>query len=104
MANSALPPLYFGVLKAYLGPLHVQHWINDGLMAIFFLLVGLEIKREVLGGQLPTWPRRVLPGIAAAGDMAVPALTIRLGLAELPIGQAGCRCWTSPCSAASASL
>jgi NhaA family Na+:H+ antiporter len=74
LANSALAPAYFGALHAYLGPLSLLHWINDGLMAVFFLLVGLEIKREVLDGQLSTWPRRALPGIAAAGGMAVPAL------------------------------
>ncbi|TIP36300.1 MAG: Na+/H+ antiporter NhaA, partial [Mesorhizobium sp.] len=74
VANSPLAEAYFAVLHAYLGPLSVSHWINDGLMAVFFLLVGLEIKREMLDGQLSTWPRRVLPGIAAAGGMAVPAL------------------------------
>lgn len=74
VANSPLAETYFAVLHAYLGPLSVSHWINDGLMAVFFLLVGLEIKREMLDGQLSTWPRRVLPGIAAAGGMAVPAL------------------------------
>ncbi|TGT51826.1 Na+/H+ antiporter NhaA, partial [Mesorhizobium sp. M00.F.Ca.ET.170.01.1.1] len=69
-----LAETYFALLHAYLGPLSVSHWINDGLMAVFFLLVGLEIKREVLDGQLSTWPRRMLPGIAAAGGMVVPAL------------------------------
>jgi NhaA family Na+:H+ antiporter len=66
VANSPLAPAYFSGLHAYLGPLSVQHWINDGLMAVFFLLVGLEIKREVLDGQLSTWGRRILPGVAAA--------------------------------------
>jgi NhaA family Na+:H+ antiporter len=74
LANSALAPLYDQALHAYVGPLSVGHWINDGLMAAFFLLVGLEIKREMLDGQLSTWPRRILPGIAAAGGMLVPAL------------------------------
>ncbi|WFP63201.1 Na+/H+ antiporter NhaA [Mesorhizobium sp. WSM4904] len=74
VANSPLAETYFAVLHAYLGPLSVSHWINDGLMAVFFLLVGLEIKREMLDGQLSTWPHRVLPGIAAAGGMLVPAL------------------------------
>jgi NhaA family Na+:H+ antiporter len=74
VANSPLLDAYEGVLHAELGPLSVEHWVNDALMALFFLLVGLEIKREMIDGQLATWPRRVLPGIAAAGGMLVPAI------------------------------
>jgi NhaA family Na+:H+ antiporter len=74
VANSPIAEAYFEALHVYLGPLSVQHWVNDGLMAVFFLLVGLEIKREMLDGQLATWSRRILPGIAAAGGMAVPGL------------------------------
>jgi len=74
VANSPLAGFYFGALNAYVLGLTVLHWINDGLMAVFFLLVGLEIKREMLDGQLSTWPRRALPGIAALGGMVVPAL------------------------------
>ncbi len=74
LANSPAAGVYFGALKAYVGPLSVLHWINDALMALFFLLVGLEIKRELIAGHLATWPRRVLPGVAAAGGMIGPAL------------------------------
>ncbi len=74
VANSPLSETYFHTLHVYLGPLSVEHWINDGLMAVFFLLVGLEIKREMLAGQLATWPRRVIPGIGALGGMVFPAL------------------------------
>lgn len=73
-ANSPVAGSYFSALHAYIGPLSVQHWINDALMALFFLLVGLEIKREMLDGQLSSWSRRLLPGAAAAGGMAVPAV------------------------------
>jgi Na+:H+ antiporter, NhaA family len=79
VANSALAPAYFAALKTYVLGLSFLHWVNDGLMAVFFLLVGLEIKREVMDGQLRRRSDRVLPGIAALGGMVVPAL-IYIGL------------------------
>jgi len=51
IANSPLAETYFDVLGRYVGGLSVLHWINDALMAVFFLMVGLEIKREVITGQ-----------------------------------------------------
>ncbi len=74
VANSPLAAGYFQLLHAPLGGLDLLHWINDGLMALFFLFVGLEIKREFLDGQLSTWANRALPGIAAAGGVVVPGL------------------------------
>ncbi|MFA7604122.1 MAG: Na+/H+ antiporter NhaA [Novosphingobium sp.] len=74
IANGPLADIYFGGLQFRLGPLSLLHWINDGLMAAFFLLVGLEIRREFAGGRLSRWSDRALPMIAAASGMAVPAL------------------------------
>ena len=74
VANSPLSSAYFAGLHTYVGGLSIQHWINDALMVVFFLLVGLEIKREAIEGQLSTWPARILPGLAALGGMAAPAL------------------------------
>jgi NhaA family Na+:H+ antiporter len=93
VANSPAAGLYFGVLKTYVLGLSVLHWVNDALMAVFFLLVGLEIKREMLDGQLSTWPRRALPGIAALGGMIVPAL-IYLAFNDGPDGHP--RGWAIP--------
>ena len=73
--------LHFAVgpeLTPKLGPMTVHLWINDALMALFFLLVGLEIKRELVDGRLSTWSQRRLPAIAAAGGMIVPALIFLL--------------------------
>ncbi|WP_410468161.1 Na+/H+ antiporter NhaA [Sinorhizobium fredii] len=73
-ANSPFADRYFYLLDLYVGLMSLQHWINDALMSFFFLLVGLEIKREMLDGQLSSWKRRILPAAAAAGGMLFPAL------------------------------
>src|SRR3990167_2081127 len=66
-------PLSFGI-----GPFSItepiQYWINDGLMAIFFMLVGLEIKRELVIGELSRWSNALLPMVAALGGIVVPAV------------------------------
>ena len=63
-----------GFGKDYMISKNLHHWINDGLMAVFFFLVGLEIKREVMAGDLSTWKKASLPAAAALGGMIVPAI------------------------------
>ena len=80
--NSPLQSLYYDVkytdIPINLGDFNftksVSHWVNDGLMAIFFFVIGLELKREILEGELSSFDRMVLPAIAAVGGMAAPAL------------------------------
>ena len=82
IANSPLAPVYFGTLETKLnvsfGDFEINKglilWINDGLMAIFFFLIGLEVKREIISGQLSSWDKASLPLAAAVGGMAIPAL------------------------------
>ncbi len=93
VANSALSQAYFAALETHIGPLSVLHWINDALMAVFFLFVGCEIKREFVDGEMATWPRRILPGVAAAAGMAVPALVYLAFNARVPGNAAG---WAIP--------
>ena len=73
IANSAWGPSYLGFWHIPLGGLSVELWINDALMAVFFLLVGLELKRELVNGELSDLRTALLPILAAAGGIAVPA-------------------------------
>jgi NhaA family Na+:H+ antiporter len=81
LANSPMGDAYREVWKTYGGlvfgdwslKLSLGHWINDGLMAIFFFLVGLEIKRELLFGELASFKRAALPVVAAIGGAVIPA-------------------------------
>jgi NhaA family Na+:H+ antiporter len=82
LANSFLEPYYQLLLitpvEIRVGPLEIAKpmllWINDGLMAVFFFLIGLELKRELIEGELSDKKNIILPGIGAIGGMAVPAL------------------------------
>ncbi|HAS6075640.1 TPA: Na+/H+ antiporter NhaA [Vibrio vulnificus] len=74
IANSPLNESYQAVLHTYVFGMSVSHWINDGLMAIFFLLIGLEVKRELLEGALKSRETAIFPAIAAVGGMLAPAL------------------------------
>lgn len=82
VANSALSESYFALWNMALGvtlgehtiSMNLTHWINDGLMALFFLMVGLEIKRELLIGELSSVQKASFPIVAAIGGMVIPAL------------------------------
>ena len=73
IANSSLGSNFQELLDFRLGSYSISLWINDGLMTIFFLLVGLEIKREILEGELSSFKNATLPIFAALGGMLVPA-------------------------------
>ena len=99
--NSPLAHLYDALLTipvvVQIGALALEKplllWINDGLMALFFLLVGLEIKRELLEGNLSSWRQAVLPALAALGGMVAPALIYAAVNADDPMALRG---WAIP--------
>nr|WP_319528708.1 Na+/H+ antiporter NhaA [Pseudomonas laurentiana] len=99
--NSPLSFLYNGLLEvpvvAQIGALKIAKplllWINDGLMALFFLLIGLEVKRELVDGHLSKPSQVVLPGAAAIGGMVVPALIYWFLNKDNPAAVAG---WAIP--------
>ncbi len=100
LANSGFASGYDEMLHTYISfsfgsyelSMTVLHWINDGLMALFFLLVGLEIKREVLVGELSSVRAATLPILAAVGGAVVPALFYL----ALNIGKPGVNGWGIP--------
>ena len=73
-SNSFIGHDYIGLWHIKLVGMTLEHWINDGLMAIFFLMVGLELEREVYHGELSNFKEALLPFSAALGGMLVPAL------------------------------
>ncbi len=74
LANSPFGAEYLCFWGLYIGGMSIEHWVNDALMAIFFLLIGLELEREVYNGELSSFKSALLPMFAAAGGIACPAL------------------------------
>lgn len=79
LANSPYGASYLHFWHQYVAGLSIEHWVNDALMAIFFLLIGLELEREFYSGELSDFRNALLPIFAATGGIAVPAL-IHFGL------------------------
>ncbi|MBT0724713.1 Na+/H+ antiporter NhaA [Rosenbergiella sp. S61] len=73
LCNTGGENVYSAFIHTSIAGLPIEKWVNDVLMSVFFLMVGLEIKREFLTGQLAQWSQRVLPGAAAVGGMVFPA-------------------------------
>ena len=88
LANSILGVSYLSIWQMYVGGLSVEHWVNDALMAIFFLLIGLELERELYNGELSDFRNALLPIFAAIGGICFPAL-IHFGLNAGTPTQAG---------------
>ncbi|WP_022881388.1 Na+/H+ antiporter NhaA [Gryllotalpicola ginsengisoli] len=78
LANTGAGPFLHDVQHAQLGALSVGHWISDGLLAIFFFIVAVELKHEFVAGELNSWHKAVRPAIAAVCGVVVPALVYAL--------------------------
>jgi len=74
LANTEFSSEYVRFWQNDLGPMTIEHWVNDVLMSIFFLLIGLELKREFKEGELSSWRNASLPIFSALGGMIIPAL------------------------------
>jgi len=74
IANSMFGEQYLNFWHIELLGLSIEHWVNDGLMAVFFLFIGLELERELYSGELSDFKKALLPFFAAVGGIAIPAL------------------------------
>jgi NhaA family Na+:H+ antiporter len=74
LANSVFGANYLSLWQMYVGGLSVEHWVDDALMAIFFLLIGLELERELYNGELSNFKNALLPIFAALGGIITPAV------------------------------
>ena len=88
LANSPFAAGYLSLWHMSLAGMEVAHWINDGLMAVFFLMIGLELKRELYNGELSDMRSALLPIVAAMGGICIPAL-LHFSLNAGSISQAG---------------
>ncbi|MBD1577314.1 Na+/H+ antiporter NhaA [Vibrio sp. S11_S32] len=93
VANSSLNEMYQHALHIDIFGMSSSHWINDGLMAVFFLLIGLEVKRELLIGALKSKETALFPAIAAVGGMLAPALVYLAFNGSDPVAASG---WAIP--------
>ena len=101
LANSELSSYYYSLKNSYISigfndfyiKESAHHFVNDGLMAIFFLVIGLELKREMISGQLSSVKKVLLPGVAAVGGMAIPALVYLYINLDNPLATSG---WAIP--------
>lgn len=84
IANSAAGSEYSSLWQAQIAGLTLEHWINDALMTLFFLLIGLELERELYSGELSSPRNALLPMVAAIGGVAAPALIYALFNAGTP--------------------
>lgn len=99
-ANSSYSETYFHILHTEIGlningsnfSMSLLHWINDGLMTIFFFVIGLEIKREIIAGQLSSVKKATLPVVAALGGILIPILLFTI----LNYGKPGSEGWGIP--------
>ena len=84
VANSPMADQYFAIMQIHVGSMTILEWVNDALMALFFLYVGIEIKKEMISGELDTKAKRVLPVLGAFAGVITPAIVFYFVAGYMP--------------------